>query len=79
MARKTTLAWLRGLAAAASWMAAAWLVQDGAGPEMGGVIERYGEQIELHLKSKADKAPPLVVPRERTPDEPLHPWERVDV
>jgi hypothetical protein len=78
MARKTTLAWLRVAATAASWVAAAWLVQDASGPEIGGMIERYGERIELHLKSKAEPAP-LVVPRERTPDEPIHPWERVEV
>ena len=35
-------------------MSAAWLVQDASGPEIGGMIERYGERIELHLKSKAD-------------------------
>jgi hypothetical protein len=78
MARKTTLAWLRVAAAAASWVTAAWLVQDAAGPEIGGTVERYGERIELQLKTKSDKPLPLV-PRERTPDEPIHPWERVDV
>lgn len=74
MGRKTTTAWLRAGVLAASWFAAAWHVQHAAGSEMGDSVQR----LEQRLRGKAQEAP-VVRPRERPRDEPIRPWELVDV
>jgi hypothetical protein len=79
LARLARLPYLRLAVAAAACVAAAWIVQDAAGSEIGGIVQKHGEKLELLLRGKGDKANPAPPPRQRAPDEPIQPWERVSV
>ena len=79
MGRKTTAVWLRAAVLAGAWLSAAGVVQSGAGSDIGGSVQRLGERLERHLRTKGEKPAPMTAPRqqEHAPQETFQPWERI--
>jgi len=67
-----------GVAAAASWVVAAWLAEGAVGADIGGAGRKLEERIEMQLKG-GGTPPPSPKQPERSHEDSIEPWELVRV